>query len=72
MRWRPIGVESIESGRNVSISFPLVSNATQPVFANLPAAKLKRALRLAQELMGDAGQARLDDLAEKSAKLRAI
>ena len=72
MRWRPIGVESIESGRNVSIYFPLVSKAAQPVFANLPVAKLKRALRLAPELMADAGGARLDALAEKSAKLRAI
>ena len=45
---------------------------SEPVFANLPASKLKRALRLAQELMGDAGRARLDALAEKSAKLRAI
>src|SRR5438094_4288301 len=40
----------------------------EPVFANIPRMKLKKALSLAQGLLGENGRLRLDELVTQSAK----
>ena len=51
---------------------PYERKLVEPLFANIPRAKLMKALSVAQSLMGDDGRPRLDALVEQSARLRAI
>jgi hypothetical protein len=55
---------------DAALGVPYEDRLSEPVFANLPKSRLKTALTLAQELMGEAGRARLDELIASSAALR--